>query len=102
MKRRELMHLHRRATFRDRTGRPRHSREFRTVRRLFQLLIALTVVIAWSATSTRAQETARERLYERIGRYDAIAAMMGDFVEKLTTDPQFSRYFAKFDTKAKN
>jgi len=43
-------------------------------------------------------------LYERIGGYDAIAAMMSNFVERMTTDPdpEFSRYFVGFDTAHRN
>lgn len=33
-------------------------------------------------------------LYERLGGYDAIAAIAGDFVTRLVNDPQFSRFYS--------
>jgi hemoglobin len=70
--------------------------------RLFLLLLTLFFIVLWTGTPVGAQQEARKSLYERIGRYDAIAAMMGDFAERLTTDPQFSRAFTGFDTMRKN
>jgi hemoglobin len=65
--------------------------------RLFLLFLTLTFVVLWTGTPVRAQEKAHKSLYERIGRYDAIAATMDDFVRRLTTDQQFSRFFTSFD-----
>jgi hemoglobin len=48
----------------------------------------------------RAQE---QTLYERLGGYDAIAAVTDDFVGRLLADETFARFFAGFssDSKAK-
>ncbi len=34
-----------------------------------------------------------ESLYERLGRYDAIALIAGDIVTRLVSDPQFDKYY---------
>ena len=39
--------------------------------------------------------------YERLGGYDAIAAVTDDFVASLATDKDFSRFFVGFSTDSK-
>ena len=53
---------------------------------LFSLL--LTIVSSFPA---RAQE---KSLYERVGGYNALAAVVDDFVGKLVADKQFDKFFA--------
>ena len=36
---------------------------------------------------------AQESLYKRIGGYDAIAAVVDDFIGRLATDPELGRFF---------
>lgn len=56
-----------------------------------RILIGLLVVVVLSGGPALAQE---KSLYERLGRYDAIAAVVDDFIGRLLADPQFARFFA--------
>lgn len=40
------------------------------------------------------QEKQQESLYKRLGGYDAIAAVVDDFVPRLVNDPQVGKFFA--------
>jgi len=53
------------------------------------LVLSLLLMVAGSMPS-RAQE---KSLYQRIGGYDALAAVVDDFVGRLVTDKQFERFF---------
>jgi hemoglobin len=44
---------------------------------------------------------AKDSLYQRLGGYDAIAAVTDDFVGRLLADPMFERFFAGFSTDSK-
>ena len=57
---------------------------------LFALVLSLLLMVAGSMPS-RAQE---KSLYERIGGYNALAAVVDDFVGRLVSDKQFERFFA--------
>jgi hemoglobin len=46
------------------------------------------------ATTVSAQAPKGASLYKRLGGYDAIAAVTDDFVPRLASDPQLSKYFA--------
>jgi hemoglobin len=63
-------------------------------------LFALLLLTCMSATGAQAQ-TKEKSLYERLGGYNAIAAVVDDFVGKLIQDPQFSRFFAGFSNDSK-
>lgn len=56
---------------------------------LIGLVLSLLLMVA-SSTPSRAQE---KSLYQRIGGYDALAAVVDDFVGRLVTDKQFERFF---------
>ena len=56
---------------------------------LIGLVLSLLSMVAGS-TPGRAQE---KSLYQRIGGYDALAAVVDDFVGRLVTDKQFERFF---------
>ncbi|MBI4547937.1 MAG: group 1 truncated hemoglobin [Ignavibacteriae bacterium] len=43
---------------------------------------------------TTAQETKQKPLYQRLGGYDAIAAVVDDFIPKAVADPQLGKFFA--------
>lgn len=48
------------------------------------------------------QLSAQERtLYQRLGGYDAIAAVTDDFIGRMVTDPQLGRFFAGHSTDSK-
>lgn len=53
------------------------------------LVVALTVGGVAGAIAQQKQDT----LYKRLGGYDAIAAVMDDFIGRLATDKQVSRFF---------
>ena len=57
---------------------------------LIGLVLSLLLMVAGS-TPSRAQE---KSLYERIGGYNALAAVVDDFVGRLVSDKQFDRFFA--------
>jgi len=60
---------------------------------VFSLLLTLT-----GTTPARAQE---KSLYERVGGYNALAAVVDDFVGRLVADKQFERFFAGHSTDSK-
>jgi hemoglobin len=64
---------------------------------LFALVLSLLLMVAGS-TPSRAQE---KSLYQRIGGYDALAAVVDDFVGRLVTDKQFDRFFAGHSVDSK-
>jgi hemoglobin len=43
----------------------------------------------------------KKSLYDRLGGYDAIAAVVDDFIGRLATDPRFTRFFTGFSTDSK-
>jgi len=45
------------------------------------------------STPTPAGPTASDPLYQRLGGYDAIAAVVDDFIPRLANDPQLGRFF---------
>jgi len=47
------------------------------------------------------EETAGQPLYKRVGGYDAIAAVVDDFIGRLIADRQISRFFAGSSTDSK-
>jgi hemoglobin len=52
-------------------------------------LATLMTAAAWAQGTAPQANT----LYKRLGGYDAIAAVVDDFVPKLVTDPQLGKYF---------
>jgi len=67
---------------------------------LSTLPLALVLLLAWAGAAP-AQETARRSLYQRLGGYDAIAAVVDDFVGRLVNDPQLARFFGGHSTDSK-
>lgn len=51
--------------------------------------------------STAASMPAATSLYKRLGGYDAIAAVTDDFIGRLATDKQLSRFFVGFSNESK-
>ena len=56
---------------------------------LFGLVLSL-LLMAGGSMPSHAQE---KSLYQRIGGYDALAAVVDDFVGRLVTDKQFEKFF---------
>jgi hemoglobin len=69
----------------------------RTGRRLPAYL--LTVLLLASNMAMAEEQT----LYKRLGGYDAISAVVGDFADRLFADPQLDRFFGGMsaDTRAR-
>ena len=65
-------------------------------------VLAAAVLTAALAGAARAQEgTMKKSLYDRLGGYNAIAAVVDDFVGRLVADKQFERFFAGHSTDSK-
>ena len=66
------------------------------------LALALSLATLLSAASAQdGQMQAKKSLYERLGGYNAIAAVVDDFVGRLVTDKQFERFFVGHSTDSK-
>ena len=61
--------------------------------------LALALATLLSASAQDAQM--KKSLYERLGGYNAIAAVVDDFVGRLVTDKQFERFFVGHSTDSK-
>jgi hemoglobin len=60
--------------------------------------LTLALVVLLSFTSITAQQ---KSLYQRLGGYDAIAAVVDEFIGRLAGDQQFARFFAGLSTDSK-
>ena len=60
-------------------------------KRLSSICMVLTLLLVSSSISF--SEEAQASLYKRLGGYDAIAAVVDDFVPRLAGDPQLSKFF---------
>ena len=63
------------------------------------LALALSLATLWSASAQDA--SMKKSLYERLGGYNAIAAVVDDFVGRLVSDKQFERFFVGHSTDSK-
>lgn len=67
----------------------------------FYILFVITLFILWSVAPTVAEKQTKKSLYQRLGGYDAIAAVVDDFIGRLVTDPQLQHFFVGFSTNSK-
>jgi hemoglobin len=68
------------------------------------LLITLLagVLLATTGPASRAMAQGKEKtLYERVGGYNALAAVVDDFIVRLVTDKRFEKFFSGFSTDSK-
>lgn len=65
------------------------------------LALALALATLLSASAQDGQMQMKKSLYERLGGYNAIAAVVDDFVGRLIADKQFERFFAGQSTDSK-
>ena len=72
---------------------------FRTL--LASLALSLALATLLSASAQGGQTQMKKSLYERLGGYDAVAAVVDDFVGRLVTDRQFERFFVGHSTDSK-
>ncbi|HEU4596147.1 MAG TPA: group 1 truncated hemoglobin [Pyrinomonadaceae bacterium] len=79
------------------------SRTAPNLRLALTLLALILAPVAWGAgAAPGAQDSAAQKsLYARLGGYDAIAAVVDDFVGRLVTDKQFERFFVGHSTDSK-
>jgi hemoglobin len=58
------------------------------------LSIACLTLLSQAALALAAEPPQATSLYKRVGGYDAIAAVVDDFLGRLAADPQIARFFA--------
>ena len=63
--------------------------------------LALALATLLSASAQDGQTQLKKSLYDRLGGYNAIAAVVDDFVGRLVTDKQFERFFVGHSTDSK-
>jgi hemoglobin len=64
-------------------------------------LILLSLALSLGLTAIASGQQAGKSLYQRLGGYDAIAAFADDFIGRLASDPQFTKFFGGFSTDSK-
>jgi hemoglobin len=71
-------------------------------KQLMSLAICFGIIFFASATaSTFAQDMKQKSLYERLGGYDAIAAVTDDLIGRLINDKKLGRFFVGLSTDSK-
>jgi hemoglobin len=86
------------------TGRRKRKDASRSTPKPLLASLALLLALAWggAALGIPAQDGgAQKSLYARLGGYDAIAAVVDDFVGRLVGDKQFERFFSGHSTDSK-
>ena len=66
---------------------------------LASLALSLSLATMWSASAQDGMQ--KKSLYERLGGYNAVAAVVDDFVGRLVSDKQFERFFVGHSTDSK-
>ena len=65
----------------------------------------LMLIVATSAVAppvfSQSMSNPKDSLYNRLGGYDAIAAVTDDLLGRLVADPQLSRFFVGFNNESK-
>ena len=72
----------------------------KALRTLFPSL-ALALSLATLLSASAQDGMMKKSLYDRLGGYNAVAAVVDDFVGRLVTDKQFERFFAGHSTDSK-
>ena len=72
----------------------------RLLRTSFSLL-ALSLFLSWSTAAPTTAQTKEASLYDRLGGYNAIAAVVDDFIGRLVADKQFQKFFSGFSNDSK-
>jgi hemoglobin len=67
----------------------------------FILLSFAAVAPAYAAFPQSAMDTRQKSLYQRLGGYDALAAVTDDFITHLATDPEMGRFFTGLSNDSK-
>lgn len=65
-------------------------------------IFALSLALVWAAAPNAAvRDTQKKSLYERLGGYNAVAAVVDDFVGRLIADKKLERFFVGHGTDSK-
>lgn len=74
-----------------------------TIKRAVLLLglLGAIVIPVGAQNLINAAPIPQESLYKRVGGYDALAAVVDEFIGRLATDKRFERFFAGFSTDSK-
>jgi hemoglobin len=64
-------------------------------------LVLLSLALSLGLITVVAGQQSGKSLYQRLGGYDAIAAVADDFIGRLASDPQFTKFFGGFSTDSK-
>ena len=72
-----------------------------SLRRTILALLTLVLIMPWNTACVIAQQKPEKSLYERLGRYDAIAAVSDDFIARLANDKQLSRFLVGLSADSK-
>ena len=68
---------------------------------LYVLLMSFAAVAPTYAAPPQAAEQAQKSLYQRLGGYDALAAVSDDFLGRLMADQQMGRFFVGLSTDSR-
>ena len=68
---------------------------------LLLMPISGLLVSASSPASRAMAQRSEKSLYERVGGYDKLAAIVDDFIGRLVGDPRFEKFFAGFSVDSK-
>jgi hemoglobin len=60
---------------------------------LYFCALGLMAAVSFIGLSDRAEGQSKDSLYKRLGGYDAIAMVTDDFIGRLATDKQLSKFF---------
>jgi len=55
--------------------------------------LILSLLLTMSATASATSQPQEKSLYDRIGGYNALAAVVDDFIVRLVSDKQFEKFF---------
>ena len=64
-------------------------------------LLILTLALLLSTTGVNYASPQEKSLYDRLGGYNALAAVVDDFIVRLVTDKQFEKFFVGHSTDSK-
>jgi len=65
-------------------------------------IIALSLFLTLSASAPAMAQAKKEKsLYQRLGGYDALAAVVDDFIGRLVSDARFEKFFTGFSVDSK-
>lgn len=64
-------------------------------------VVVLLLLLPWTGACAMAQEKSGPSLYKRLGGYDAIAAVVDDFLGRAAADKQLSRFLVGLSADSK-